>query len=114
MWAAEFVDPDALAAADTGFPEDGTSSPGAARRYCGALGKRGTCQVGVSVHAVTDWASAAPDWRLFLPESWDDTKTDDESTAAEIVRKRTRCAIPDRVRHREKRRTAASGAWRWT
>jgi SRSO17 transposase len=62
------VDPDALAIDDTGFPRDGTSSPGVALMYCGALGKRGNCQIGVSVHAVTDWASAAVDWRLFLPE----------------------------------------------
>ncbi|MCP2094314.1 DDE superfamily endonuclease, partial [Actinosynnema pretiosum] len=53
VWAAGFVDPDALAVDDTGFPKDGTSSPGVARMYCGALGKRGNCQVGVSVHAVT-------------------------------------------------------------
>jgi SRSO17 transposase len=82
-WAADFVDPDALAIDDTGFPKDGTSSPGVARMYCGALGKRGNCQIGVSVHAVTDWASAAVDWRLFLPESWDDRKTADEQDVAD-------------------------------
>jgi SRSO17 transposase len=63
LWARDFVNPDALAVDDTGFPKDGTSSPGVARMYCGALGKRGNCQIGVSVHAVTDWASAAVDWR---------------------------------------------------
>ncbi len=106
VWAAEFVDPDALAIDDTGFPKDETSSPGVARMYCGALGKRGNCQIGVSVHAVTDWASAAVDWRLFLPESWDDRKAAEEHTAAEIARKRARCAIPDDQRHREKWRLA--------
>src|SRR6059058_4310741 len=55
-WAGEFVDPDALVIDDTGFPKDGKDSPGVARMYCGALGKTGNCQVGVSVHAVTDWA----------------------------------------------------------
>nr|WP_308257131.1 transposase [Saccharothrix luteola] len=73
-WAAGFVDPDALVIDDTGFPKDGKDSPGVARMYCGALGKTGNCQIGVSVHAVTDWASAAIDWRLFLPESWNDEK----------------------------------------
>ncbi|GAB3880043.1 hypothetical protein GCM10029964_088480 [Kibdelosporangium lantanae] len=77
-----------------------------ARMYCGALGKTGNCQIGVSVHAVTDWASAAIDWRLFLPESWDDAKTADEQIASGIVRQRARCAIPDEVRHREKWRLA--------
>jgi SRSO17 transposase len=74
--------------------------------YCGALGKTGNCQVGVSVHAVTDWASAAIDWRLFLPESWDDTKAADGEAAAGIRRRRARSAIPEAVRHREKWRLA--------
>jgi SRSO17 transposase len=116
-WAAGFVDPDALVIDDTGFPKDGTDSPGVARMYCGALGKTGNCQIGVSVHAVTDWASAAIDWRLFLPESWDDQKATDEQTATGIRARRTRSAIPDQVRHREKWRLAldmldeATGEW---
>ena len=105
-WAAGFVDPDALVIDDTGFPKDGKDSPGVARMYCGALGKTGNCQIGVSVHAVTDWASAAIDWRLFLPESWDDEKTADDKTVAEIRARRARGAIPDEIRHREKWRLA--------
>lgn len=58
------------------------------------------------MHAVTDWASAAIDWRLFLPESWDEQKAADEQAAAEIRRRRERSAIPDAVRHREKWRLA--------
>src|ERR1044071_5557273 len=80
-WAAGFVNPNALVIDDTGFPKDGKDSPGVAWMYCGALGKTGNCQIGVSVHAVTDWASAAIDWRLFLPESWDDQKATDEQAA---------------------------------
>jgi len=105
-WAGEFVDPDALVIDDTGFPKDGKDSPGVARMYCGALGKTGNCQIGVSVHAVTDWASAAIDWRLFLPESWDDEKAADGKAAAEIQWRRARSAIPDELRHREKWRLA--------
>ena len=106
LWARDFVDPDAFAVDDTAFPKDGSSSPGVARMYCGALGKTANCQVGVSVHAVTDWASAALDWRLFLPESWDDHKTVDRDQAAETRRRRERCATPDDQRHREKWRLA--------
>ncbi len=54
------------------------------------------------MHAVTDWASAALDWQLFLPRSWDETTVTDAEIAAEIVRRRARCKIPDHVRHREK------------
>ncbi|GDY33939.1 hypothetical protein GTS_55720 [Gandjariella thermophila] len=106
VWAQEFIDPRALVIDDTGFPKDGKDSPGVARMYCGALGKTGNCQIGVSVHAVTDWASAAIDWRLFLPESWDEEKTTDPDTAAGIRRRRARSAIPEQVRHREKWRLA--------
>jgi SRSO17 transposase len=105
-WADEFIDPDAYVIDDTGFPKDGADSPGVARMYSGTLGKVGNCQIGVSVHAVTDWASAAIDWRLFLPKSWDETTTDDTDLAADIRRRRARCKIPDSVRHREKWRLA--------
>jgi SRSO17 transposase len=74
--------------------------------YSGSLGKVGNCQIGVSVHAVTDWASAAIDWRLFVPKSWDDTTTDDPEATEEIRRRRARSKIPEQVRHREKWRQA--------
>src|SRR3954468_826474 len=105
-WADEFIDPDAYVIDDTGFPKDGADSPGVARKYAGTRGKVGNCQIGVSVHAVTDWASAAIDWRLFLPKSWDDTTTDDTDLAATIRRGRAPCKIPDPARHREKGRQA--------
>ena len=37
-----------LAVDDTGFPKRGTQSVGLKRQYCGALGKTGNSQVGVS------------------------------------------------------------------
>lgn len=74
--------------------------------YCGALGKTGNCQVGVSLHAATDWASAALNWRLFLPASWDEHTTDDAETATRIRRRRDRAKIDETVRHREKWRLA--------
>jgi SRSO17 transposase len=107
-WAQEFVDPRAYVIDDTGFPKDGLDSPGVARMYSGSLGKVGNCQIGVSVHAVTDWASAAIDWRLFIPKSWDDTASDaDDPEADDRIRaRRARSKIPDQVRHREKWRQA--------
>ena len=105
-WAEQFLAPRAFVLDDTGFPKDGLDSPGVARMYCGALGKTGNCQIGVSLHAATDWASAALDWRLFLPECWDDHTTDDGETAVFIRRRRARAKIDDAVRYRTKWRLA--------
>src|SRR4051794_41443881 len=79
-----------------------TSSPGVARQYSGTLGKVGNCQIGVSVHAVTDAASCPLDWRLFVPTSWDEQVTDDPDVNAQILARRHRCGIPDDERHRPK------------
>jgi SRSO17 transposase len=76
---------------DTAFPKFGRWSVGVAPQYCGTLGKQANCQVGVTVHAVTDAASCPLDWQLFLPESWD---TDAE--------RRQRAQVPAHVRHRPK------------
>jgi SRSO17 transposase len=105
-WADEFIVPDAHVIDDTGFPKDGSSSPGVARMYSGSLGKVANCQIGVSVHAVTDVASAAINWALFLPKSWDDTAVTDADAAARIRQRRERAKIPDEVGHREKWRLA--------
>ena len=57
---------------DTGFPKFGKRSVGVARQYSGALGKVGNCQIGVSINAAGENASCPLDWRLFIPEEWDD------------------------------------------
>ncbi|MGY3676837.1 SRSO17 transposase [Streptomyces sp. TE33382] len=78
---------------DTGFPKDGTSSPGVARQYSGTLGKVGNCRIGVSVHAASDTASCPLSWRLFLPGGWD---------GALAAGRRARCRIPEGEHHRPK------------
>src|SRR5713101_6549792 len=105
-WFAASPPVEALVVDDTGFPKDGTASPCVARQYSGTLGKVGNCQIGVSVHLVSERASCAADWRLFCPESWDDHAAPDEVTAAAIRRRRERAGIPDQVRHAEKWRLA--------
>jgi SRSO17 transposase len=85
------IDPDAWIVDDTGFPKFGTASVGVARQYSGTLGKVANCQVGVSVHAATDQASCPIDWRLFLPESWDDDQA-----------RRRAAHLPEQVQHRPK------------
>jgi len=100
--AVDLVRPEAWVIDDTGFKKDGGSSPGVARQYSGTLGKVGNCQIAVSVNAVTDKASCPLNWRLFLPESWDDTCVDTNEDAGRIRARRTKAQIPDTVRHRPK------------
>jgi SRSO17 transposase len=104
--AIELIAPEAWVVDDTGFPKDGTASPGVARQYSGTLGKVGNCQIGVSISAVTDAASCPLSWRLFLPERWDDTGAATPEAAAAIRDRRARAGIPAEARHREKWRLA--------
>jgi len=105
-WFAASQPAEALVIDDTGFPKDGTASPCVARQYSGTLGKVGSCQIGVSVHLVSERASCAADWRLFCPESWDDAALADPVAAARARRRRSQARIPDEVRHTEKWRLA--------
>jgi SRSO17 transposase len=76
---------------DTGFPKDGKDSPGVKRQYSGTLGKRGNCQIGVSVHAVGSDGSVPLGWALYLPEDW----------CADEQRRR-KAKIPERVAFKTK------------
>jgi SRSO17 transposase len=93
------IRPKALVFDDTGFLKDGTASACVSRQYTGTAGKVTNCQVGVSLHLASDHASAAVDWRLFLPQTWDPAspKADPDRAA-----RRRRCGIPDDVGHVEK------------
>lgn len=64
------VDAEAWVLDDTGFPKDGKRSPGVKRQYSGTLGKIGNCQIGVSLHAVSEHATLPLGWALYLPEDW--------------------------------------------
>jgi SRSO17 transposase len=85
------LQPTAWVVDDTGFPKDGSCSVGVQRQYSGTLGKRANCQLGVSVNAVTEQASCPLDWRLFVPERWDE---------AAMAARRAACRLPEGVHHR--------------
>jgi SRSO17 transposase len=85
--------PTAWVVDDTGFPKDGDCSVGVQRQYSGTLGKTANCQLGVSVNAITEHASCPVDWRLFLPERWDE---------AAMAPRRVACQLPEQVHHRPK------------
>lgn len=89
------ITPEAWIVDDTGFPKFGHDSVGVARQYCGALGKVGNCQIGVSINAASNEASCPLDWRLFVPEEWD---TDPA--------RRAKAHLPEAERHRPKWRLA--------
>src|SRR4051812_17416101 len=88
--AIEVIAPQAWVVDDTGFPKDGTASPGVTRQYSGSLGKVGNCQIGVSICAVTDVASCPLNWRLFLPPGWDDREAATPQDAAAVRARRGR------------------------
>ena len=103
--AIELIEPAAWVIDDTGFVKDGPASPGVARQYSGTVGKVANVQVAVSVHVVSDQASCPVDWRLFLPESWDDHKVPAGATEQETQRvreRRARARIPETQRHKAK------------
>lgn len=53
---------------DTSMPKKGTDSVGAARQYCGQLGKVDNCQVLVTLSLATATAALPVAARLYLPE----------------------------------------------
>jgi SRSO17 transposase len=89
------IEPEMWVIDDTGFVKKGRCSVGVARQYSGTLGRVDNCQVGVSCSAATDHASCPLNWRIFLPEAWDDD-----------VERRAKAHVPDDVGHREKWRLA--------
>jgi SRSO17 transposase len=93
------IEPEAWIVDDTGFPKFGKMSVGVARQYSGALGKVGNCQLGVSINAASERASCPLDWRLFIPEEWDE---DSESNQ----QRREKAKLPQDAHHVEKWRQA--------
>ncbi|MEU8557448.1 IS701 family transposase [Streptomyces anthocyanicus] len=93
------IKPTALIIDDTGFLKDGDASACVTRQYTGTAGKVTDCQDGVSLHLASNGASAAVNWRLFLPGSWDSASP--KADPAKVAR-RARCAIPAEVGHVEK------------
>ena len=73
------------------FPKKGTHSCGVARQWCGRLGKKENCQVGVFLAYATDRGQAPLDRRLYLPKDWATDKA-----------RRAECHVPGSVRFQER------------
>jgi SRSO17 transposase len=93
------IEPGAWIIDDTGFPKFGQMSVGVARQYSGALGKVGNCQIGVSINAASETASCPLDWRLFIPQEWDEEGEFNQQ-------RREKAKLPEDIHHVEKWRLA--------
>jgi SRSO17 transposase len=87
----ELADDDAVIVLDpSSFPKKGTHSCGVARQWCGRLGKKDNCQIGVFLAYVSDKGHAPLDRRLYLPEDWVDDPI-----------RRKECHVPADVTYRK-------------
>ncbi len=70
---------------ESGFAKKGNHSAGAAKQYCGSIGKVDNCQVGVFAAYASNHGYVLVDNQLYLPKKWfgDDFKN-----------KREKCKIP--------------------
>jgi SRSO17 transposase len=71
---------------ETSFPKKGTKSAGVSRQYCGSLGKRENCQVGVVLAYAGPGGCAFIDRELYLPKAW-----------TEDLERRREAGIPEEV-----------------
>jgi SRSO17 transposase len=86
------ADPDGVLVLDpSSFPKKGDASCGAARQWCGRLGKVENCQVGVFLAYVTAQGYAPLDRQLYLPEQW-----------AEDAQRREETHVPKTVAFQER------------
>jgi SRSO17 transposase len=68
------------------FLKQGQRSVGAKRQYCGTVGKRANCQVGVFLGYASVYGSTLVNRRLYLPQEW----IKDEAYAT----RRRKCGVP--------------------
>jgi SRSO17 transposase len=66
---------------ESGFVKKGTESVGVQRQYCGRVGKKENCQMGVFLIGVTPAGSALLEHQLYLPEVWAADEKRREKTA---------------------------------
>jgi SRSO17 transposase len=72
---------------ESGFVKKGKESVGVKRQYCGRVGKKENCQVGVFLVGVTPAGCALLDQQLYLPKCWagDAQRRDKTAVPTEIT-----------------------------
>lgn len=83
----------------SGFPKQGKDSVGVKRQWCGELGKRANCQVGVFVGYASQNGRTLLDRRLYLPEEWVEEKA--------YAKRREKCGVPSEIDFKTKPTLAA-------
>ena len=81
----------------SGFVKHGCESVGVKRQWCGRLGKKENCQVGVFLLGVTPTGTALLDHQLYLPKEW-----------AEDAARRKKTRVPAEVTFQTKPQIAAA------
>jgi len=87
---------------ESGFAKKGTASVGVKRQWCGRLGKKENCQVGVFLVGVTPAGTALLDHQLYLPQEW-----------ARDRKRRRQTRVPTALRFQTKQQIALE-LWRRT
>jgi SRSO17 transposase len=81
----------------SGFVKHGTESVGVQRQWCGRVGKKENCQVGVFLLGVTPAGNALLDHQLYLPETW-----------AKDAQRRKKTRVPAEIAFQTKPQIAAA------
>ena len=71
---------------ESGFVKKGKESVGVKRQYCGRVGKKENCQMGVFLVAVTPAGNALLEQQLYLPKCW-----------ASDAQRRAKTAVPEEI-----------------
>lgn len=83
----------------SGFPKQGKESVGVKRQWCGQLGKKANCQVGVFAGYATQLGRTLLDRRLYLPKEWVEKPA--------YAKRRQRCGVPAETTFKTKPTLAA-------
>ena len=84
---------------DSGFPKQGNDSVGVKRQWCGQLGKRANCQVGVFLAYAGSQGATLLNRRLYLPQEWVESP--------KYAERRRKCGVPPDSRFQTKTELAA-------
>jgi SRSO17 transposase len=97
---------------ESGFVKKGTHSVGVQRQYCGRVGKKENCQVGVFLVGVTPAGTALLEHQLYLPEVWAaDAERREETAVPESITFQTQPQLGIELLRRVRQQGRVSFDW---